>query len=90
MGQIPGGPALLDHVYAVVDATTQTLSADGTRAVVGAPRAEIDLRREVGCAHVYVRTEAGWTEETILTAPTPASPSSSSPATAPPTPPSRR
>ena len=44
------------------------LSADGSRALVGAPHDDWRGRIDAGSARVFVRSEAGWTEETALVA----------------------
>ncbi|HEY7376709.1 MAG TPA: hypothetical protein VIF57_31410 [Polyangia bacterium] len=57
-----GGAASDSFGYAVA------LSADGSRALVGAPNDDTATANQVGSARVFVRTGTTWTEETALLA----------------------
>jgi hypothetical protein len=45
------------------------LAADGTRAVVGMPRHDLDGNNDVGSAHFFVRSGTTWTREADIPAP---------------------
>jgi hypothetical protein len=47
---------------------TVSLSADGTRVLIGAPRSDPGTLVNAGSARVFVRTGASWTEEAVLEA----------------------
>lgn len=58
---VPSSPADLDEFGASV-----ALSGNGERALVGAPRDDVDGNRDVGSAWIYSRASTGWALEATL------------------------
>lgn len=75
-------PLVVDPLFATTEATlvapapatgdylgySVSLTADATRAIVGAPYDDTTAGTDAGSAHVYVRGASGWTREATLTA----------------------